>query len=326
MRLATLKDGGPDGTLILVSRDDRYVLASGICPTLQAALDTWDEVEPRLRAYWEQLESGELEAKPLDVSLLAAPLPRAYEWIDASSYLNHVRLARMARGAQLPPDLEVQPLVYQGGSGASLGAWDVFALPDPSWGLDFEAELCAVLAATPRGVSEAEASRRIRLITMANDWTYRNLVPDELSRGFGFFRSKPATAFGPFAVTPDELGPAWDGERLTGRMSCWLNGERVGRVDTAGGMHFSFPRLIATICETRDVTAGTIVGSGTVSNQERDQGVCCLAERRMLEVMETGTVETPFLRAGDVVRIAYETPEGMLPFGVIEERIEEVVS
>lgn len=325
MRLATLRDGSRDGTLVVVDRAARRMArASGVAPTLQAALDDWPRAEPRLRALATALDAGTAASEPLDVEALAAPLPRAYEWVDASSYLNHVRLVRRARGVPPPENLETEPLVYQGGSGIMLAPTAPLELPDPAWGLDFESEVCVVLGDVDRGTTATQGATAIRLVMLANDVTYRNLVSPELQKGFGFFASKPATAFGPFAVTPDELGPAWQGGRAHLRVRTTLNDQVVGDVDSGPEMHFSFPELIAFIARTRGFVAGTILGSGTVSNQDRARGVSCLVERRTIETLEAGGPKTPYLEPGDRVRIEALDAGGRSVFGAIVQRVERV--
>jgi fumarylacetoacetate (FAA) hydrolase len=322
MKLATLDDGTRDGALVVVRRDaSAYVEAVDVARTLQAALDDWDRCEPALRALADRLERGEATGKPLDPTRLRAPLPRAYEWIDGSAYVNHVVLVRKARGAEPPATLWTDPLVYQGGSGDLLDPRSDRALPDPAVGLDFEAEIVAILGDVPEGTPAADAGRHVRLLTQANDWTLRNLVPDELAKGFGFFVSKPATAFGPFAVTPDELGDAWRDGRLHLQMRVTLNGEVVGTCDAGPEMHFSFFDLLAHVTRTRSLVAGTLLGSGTVSNEDEARGISCLAERRMREVIAHGKPSTPFLKVGDLVRIEVVAPDGSTPFGTIEQRV-----
>ena len=322
MKLATLRAGGRDGTLVVVARDgSRYAVAHGIAPTLQAALDDWGRVEPKLRALADTVERGEIATQPLDVSALHAPLPRAYEWVDGSAFLNHVILVRKARGAEPPETLRTDPLVYQGGSGVLLGPTDDIVLVDAAWGLDFESEVCVVLDDTPLGTRAADAAAHVKLLMLANDVTLRSLVPSELAKGFGFFQSKPATAFSPFAITPDELGDAWQGGRVALRVRTTYNGDVVGDCDAGLEMHFSFFDLVAHICKTRAFTAGTIVGSGTVSNADRARGISCLAERRMIETIEKGKPETPFMKAGDRVTIEMRAPDGTSLFGKIEQRV-----
>jgi fumarylacetoacetate (FAA) hydrolase len=330
MKLATLRDGSRDGRLLVVRRDgEACAPAPDPWPTLQRALDDWSRAEPALRELADELDRGAHDGMPIDPLRLAAPLPRAYEWIDGSAYLNHVILVRRARGSQPPATLETDPLIYQGGSGDMLGPRDAIELRDPAWGLDYESEVCAILGDTPPGITAAQAARAIRLVMLANDCTLRNLVPDELAKGFGFFQSKPATAFSPFAVTPDELeaSGAWRDGRLHGRVRSTYNGQVIGDCDAAE-MHFSFFDLIQHVARTRRFTAGTILGSGTVSNADPSRGVSCLAERRMIEIIDTGKPVTPFMAVGDRIRIeavvAGATPlggAGGAPFGAIDQRV-----
>lgn len=298
----------------------RYLEAAHVAPTLQAALDDWPRVEPALAELSRGLRADPRRGAALAMEQLAAPLPRAYEWIDASAYLSHVIRVRKARGAEPPATLTTDPLVYQGGSGVLLAAREPLVLPDLAWGLDFEAELCAVLADTPRATANEQAGGHIRLFMLANDVTYRNLVPSELAKGFGFFCSKPATAFSPFAVTPDELGASYQDGRVFRPLSCWLNGTRMGDPD-AGEMHFSFWDLIAHITKTRAFTAGTVLGSGTVANADEARGVTCLAELRARETIEHGSPRTPFLKPGDRVRIEMHADDGTSIFGAIEQEV-----
>jgi fumarylacetoacetate (FAA) hydrolase len=324
MKLATLRDDSRDGRLAVVRRDGAALTQAGrVAPTLQAALDAWDRCEPRLRELAEDLERGRIDGDPVDPRRLHAPLPRAYEWVDGSAYLNHVRLARRARGAELPPQLETDPLVYQGGSGVLLGPTADIPLPDEGWGLDFEGEVCSILGDVPMGVQTAEAERHVRLLCLANDITYRHLVPGELAKGFGFFQSKPATAFSPFAATPDELGPAWRDGRVHLRLRVTYNGALVGDCDAGPEMHFSFLDLVQHVARTRAFTAGTILGSGTVSNQDRARGVSCLVERRMIEILESPGRQprTPFMKPGDTVEMEMLDAEGHSVFGRIAQKV-----
>jgi len=323
MKLATLRDGSRDGRLLVVRRDGEVGAPSPEAwPTLQRALDDWGAAEPALRVIDGELDRGVHDGVPIDPLRLGAPLPRAYEWIDGSAYLNHVILVRRARGAQPPPTLETDPLIYQGGSGDMLGPHDAIELHDPAWGLDYESEVCVILDDTPLGTTTADAARHVRLVMLANDCTLRNLVPDELAKGFGFFQSKPATAFSPFAVTPDELEAqgAWHGGRFHGRIRSIYNEQVIGDCDAGPEMHFSFGDLVHHIARTRRFTAGTIVGSGTVSNADPSRGVSCLAERRMIEIIETGKPATPFMSVGDRIRIEAEVA-GTSPFGAIDQRV-----
>jgi fumarylacetoacetate (FAA) hydrolase len=320
MRLATLRaTGARDGELVVVARDGRTMArAAAVAPTLQAALDDWPRLEPALRDLARRLES--VAGEPVDGAAFAAPLPRAYEWLDGSAFLSHVRLARKARGAEPPPDLLTDPLMYQGGSGVLLGPRDPLLLVDPAWGLDLEAEIGVIVGDVPLGTTPAGAEDRVRLVCLLNDVTLRNLVPAELAKGFGFVQSKPSTAFAPFAVTPDELGPAWRGGRLRLPVRCTHNGALLGECD-AGQMHFSFFDLIAHVARTRPLTAGTIIGSGTVSNEDPTRGVSCLVERRMRETLETGAARTPYLQPGDTIRIEVLDGAGASVFGAIEQTV-----
>ncbi len=322
MKLASLRDGTRDGRLLVVHPDG---LAATLAPptwaTMQAALDDWDRAQPALAAVAHELATGGLDGFPIDPTRLTAPLPRAFEWVDGSAFLNHVILVRKARGAEPPPTLATDPLVYQGGSGELLGPRQPIVLHDPAWGLDYESEVVVVLGDVPLGTTAADAGRYVRLVMLANDVTLRNLVPNELAKGFGFFQSKPATAFSPFAVTPDELGPAWQGGRAHLRVRSTYNGEVIGDCDAGPEMHFSFHDLVAHVARTRRFVAGTILGSGTVSNADRARGVSCLAERRMIETIDSGTPSTPFMKVGDTIEIEGFLPDGSSPFGVIRQTV-----
>jgi fumarylacetoacetate (FAA) hydrolase len=320
VRLATLRDGTRDGTLVVIARDGRRV-----APTLQAALDDWARAAPRLAALAAAVDGGAAGTQPLDEARLDPPLPRAYEWVDGSAFLTHVRLVRRARGAEPPPTLETDPLVYQGGSGALLGPRDPIPLPGGDPGLDLEAEVAAILGDVARGTGAAAAPGCVRLLLLANDVTLRNLVPGELAKGFGFFQSKPATAFSPFAVTPDELGDAWRDGRVHLPLRSSVIRAAGGRLDgdpDAGAMHFSFFDLIAHIARTRAFCAGTILGSGTVSNDDPARGASCLAELRARETIANGRPSTPFLAAGDRVTIDMRDAAGRDIFGRIDQMVE----
>lgn len=322
MKLATLNDGTRDGSLVVVKRDlSAWASAKDIAVSLQAALDHWSTIEPKLKARADALEQGTVKSEPYDAKQLLSPLPRAYEWVDGSAYLNHVILVRKARKAEPPATLKTDPLIYQGGSGHLLGPTEPIALRDEAWGCDFESEVVCILGDVPQGVTAQQASQCVRLICLANDVSLRNLIPDELAKGFGFFQSKPASAFSPVACTPDELGPAWRDGRVHLRLQTWLNTERVGDVDAGPQMHFSFFDLIAHIAKTRRFTAGTLLGSGTVSNEERSRGISCLAERRMIETIESGAPKTPFLKYGDRVEIEMLGADGKSLFGRIDQTV-----
>jgi fumarylacetoacetate (FAA) hydrolase len=322
MKLGTLRGSSRDGTLVVVRRDNQvFARATEAAPTLQAALDDWERTAPLLLALSARLERGEVASEMVDTTLFASPLPRAYEWVDGSAYINHIVLVRKARGAEPPATLRTDPLVYQGGSGVLLGPTEDIVLRDPAWGLDFEAEVAVILGDVPQGTTRQEAARYVRLFVLANDITLRNLIPDELAKGFGFFNSKPATAFSPFAVTPDELGPALQDGRVHLRLRSTLNGELAGDPEAGPEMHFSFFELLAHVAKTRAFTAGTILGSGTVSNADRARGVSCLAERRMIETIDQGKPTTPFMKAGDTIEIEMLDAEGHSLFGRIAQKV-----
>ncbi len=322
MKLATLREGGRDGTLVVVRRDlSAFVRASSIAPTLQAAMDDWVTTEPKLRALAAELEAGRAASEPFSAARCHAPLPRAYEWVDGSAYINHILLVRKARGAEPPATLRTDPLVYQGGSGVLLGPTEDIRLANEAWGCDFESEVCVMLGDVPQGTNAGQAEQHVRLLLLANDVTLRNLIPDELAKGFGFFQSKPATAFSPVAITPDELEGAWQGGRVHLRLRTFLNDALVGDPEAGPEMHFSFFELIAHLAKTRAYTAGTILGSGTVSNIDRERGISCLAERRTLETLDTGKPITPFLKPGDHVQIDMLNPKGESLFGRIDQRV-----
>jgi fumarylacetoacetate (FAA) hydrolase len=325
MRLGSLKEGGRDGTLVVVDQSGtkmaRASVAAPAARTMQALLDDWAGLAPRLEALAADVERGRVDTSPVELARFASPLPRAHEWVDGSAYLHHVILVRKARGAEPPETLRTDPLVYQGGSSHLLGPRDDIPLADEAWGCDFESEVVVILGDVPGGTTATEALGHIRLVTMANDVSLRNLIPPELAKGFGFFQSKPATAFGPFAVTPDELGPRFREGRLYARMKTTLNGQVVGECETGPEMHFSFGELVAHVAKTRAFGAGTLLGSGTVSNEDRARGISCLAERRMLETIERGKPETPFLKVGDRVTIEVLDDDGRSLFGRIEQTV-----
>ncbi len=324
MKLASLKQGR-DGRLVVVSRDlQRCRAVPGIAATLQAALDDWAAIAPRLAAESASLDAGGAgEAFPLAPGDVAAPLPRAHHWVDGSAYVTHVELVRRARGAELPPSFWTDPLVYQGGSDDFLGARDEAVFVSAADGIDLEAEVAVVTGDVPMGSTAADVRARgdIKLLLLVNDWTLRNLTAGELAKGFGFYQSKPATGFSPVAVTPDELGAAWDGGKVSLPLRSHVNGTLLGSPDAGVDMTFDFPRLIEHCARTRNLRAGTIVGSGTVSNADRRSGSSCLAERRMLEVLAHGKPATPFLAHGDVVRIEMLDGAGQQLFGAIEQRV-----
>ena len=322
MKLATLNDGSRDGILIVVAHDHAtFTRATAVAPTLQAALDRWEVCEPKLRALQNDLDGGRVTGEALDIKALHSPLPRAYEWVDGSAYLNHVRLVRKARNAEPPATLETDPLVYQGGSSVLLTPTQDIPVINPAWGLDFESEVGVILGDVPLGTTAAQAAPYVRLIVILNDVTLRGLIPEELAKGFGFFNGKPATAFSPFALTPDELGDAWRDGRVHLRLKPTYNDVVVGDCDAGPEMHFSFFDLIQHIAKTRAFSAGTILGSGTVSNVDRARGISCLAEIRMIETIEGGKPTTPFMKVGDTVRIEMKDADGKDLFGVIDQRV-----
>jgi fumarylacetoacetate (FAA) hydrolase len=323
VKLATLKRGGRDGRLAIVSRDlTRCQLVPGIAPTLQAALDDWDAVAPRLAERAAALEQGGgAEVMPFDPAQCAAPLPRAYHWVDGSAYVNHVELVRKARGAEMPASFWTDPLVYQGGSDDLLGARDDAPFGDTAWGIDLEAEVAVITGDVPMATTKETAPGSIRLIALVNDWSLRNLIPGELAKGFGFYQSKPATAFSPVAVTPDELGDAWRECKVHLPLLSRINGREFGRPNAGVDMTFSFAELIAHVTKTRRLGAGAIVGSGTVSNYDRSLGASCLAEKRMLEQIEHGAPRTPFLQFGDRVSIEMLDAAGRSVFGALDNRV-----
>ncbi|MFC5299956.1 fumarylacetoacetate hydrolase family protein [Azospira restricta] len=325
MKLATLKRGGRDGTLVVVDRElARCQPVPGIVRTLQAALDDWEAVAPQLAEVYAALNNGAARhAEPFDPAACHSPLPRAYQWADGSAYVNHVELVRKARGADMPPEFWTDPLMYQGGSDSFVGPRDAILARDEAWGIDFEAEVAVVTGDVAMGATPAEGRRQIRLLMLANDVSLRNLIPAELAKGFGFFQSKPATAFSPVAVTPDELGTAWDGGKLYLPLVVHLNGELFGRPNAGVDMTFDFGQLIAHVAKTRELEAGSIVGSGTVSNVDRSTGSGCLAEKRCLETIADGQPKTPFMRFGDRVRIEMFDAAGATIFGAIDQRVEK---
>jgi len=323
MKLASRKAGGRDGQLVVVdSALTRFVPVPEIAPTLQAALDHWVELEPRLREVAAALSSGKrADARPFDARNCAAPLPRAYHWADGSAYVNHVELVRKARGAQMPASFWTEPLIYQGGSDDLLGPCDDARFISEEHGIDLEAEVAVITNDVPMGVSTEDAAAHIKLIALVNDWSLRNLIPGELAKGFGFYQSKPATAFSPVAVTPDELDSAWREGKVHLPLVSQINGQPFGHPNAGVDMTFNFPQLIAHAARTRRLGAGAIIGSGTVSNLDRSKGSSCLAERRMLEQIEHGAPRTPFLKFGDRVRIEMLDANGRSIFGAIDQTV-----
>lgn len=324
MKLATLKSADRDGTLLVVSRDlSRAVRAGAIAPNLQAALDQWATLAPVLRSLADSLDRGERrDAFLLDPGTLAAPLPRAYQWLDGSAYLSHVERARKARGAEMPPELRSDPLMYQGGSAPFLGPREPIVAAEESWGVDFEAEVAVITDEVPMAINASAAADHIKLIMLVNDISLRNLIAPEIAKGFGFLQSKPPTAASPAAVTPDELGSAWDGGKVYLPLYSYLNHQPFGRPNAGEDMQFAFPALIAHAARTRPLPAGTIIGSGTVSNYNISNGFSCIVEKRLQETLESGAPTSRFLRSGDRVCIEMLDAEGRSIFGAIEQRAE----
>ena len=323
MKLATLKEGGRDGTLIVVDRAlARAVRATNVAPTLQRALDDWAKAAPKLAALSEQLADDKAPGSfELDTMALAAPLPRAYQWADGSAYVVHVELVRKARGAEMPPSFWTDPLMYQGGSDSFIGPNDEIEAGDEAWGIDFEGEIAVFVDDVPMGISPAAARKHIKLVTILNDVSLRNLIPAELNKGFGFLHGKPATAFAPVVVTPDELGDAWDGAKLNLPLLSTLNGKEFGHPNAAADLTFDFGQLIAHAAKTRHLEAGSIVGSGTVANKDATVGCSCIAERRVRETLESGKPVTPFMKFGDRIRIEMFDRSGKSIFGAIDQKV-----
>ncbi|MDH7637835.1 fumarylacetoacetate hydrolase family protein [Sphingomonas oryzagri] len=332
MKLASLK-GGRDGRLVVVSDDLHFCAdATHIAPTLQAALDDWEHAEPELRNLATDLQHEVIPMLRFREHNAASPLPRAYQWADGSAYVNHVELVRRARGAELPESFWSDPLMYQGGSDGFIAPRDPIPLADEAWGCDMEGEVAVIVGDVPQGASREEALAAIRLVCLVNDVSLRNLIPAELAKGFGFFQSKPASALSPVTVTPDALGDAWKDGKLHVPLLVHLNGEEFGKADAGVDMTFDFGTLVAHAAKTRALSAGTIVGSGTVSNRDADGGpgkpvkdgglgYSCIAEVRMIETIRDGQPSTPFLRAGDVVRIEMKDAHGHSIFGAIEQEV-----
>jgi fumarylacetoacetate (FAA) hydrolase len=334
MKLATLKDGSRDGKLVVVSRDlTRYTDASYLVRTLQAALDDWARIAPHLETLSESLESGAVPSSRFHEHEAHSPLPRAYQWADGSAYVNHVELVRKARNAEMPASFWTDPLMYQGGSDSFIAPRDSIRMADEAWGIDMEAEIAVIVDDVPMGASVAQARDAIRLVLLVNDVSLRGLIPAELGKGFGFFQSKPSSAFSPVAVTPDELGDAWDGGKVHLPLAVDLNGKPFGRANAGVDMTFDFPTLIAHAAKTRPLVAGSIIGSGTVSNKldggagkpvsAGGAGYSCIAEMRMVETIEGGQAKTPFLHFGDTVRIEMKDASGRSIFGAIEQKVEK---
>ncbi|MEO1240927.1 MAG: fumarylacetoacetate hydrolase family protein [Pseudomonadota bacterium] len=332
MKLASLKNGR-DGKLVIVSKDlTRYTDAGRVAPTLQAALDDWDAVKPGLEELAAGLESGSVPVERFHERECASPLPRSFQWADGSAYINHVELVRKARGAEVPESFYEDPLMYQGGSDSFLGPRDDIVMPtDDGWGIDMEGEIAVITGDVPMGVSADEAGDYIRLIMLVNDVSLRGLIPGELAKGFGFFQSKPSSAFTPCAVTPDALGDAWDGGAVHLPLLVRYNGEPFGQANAGKDLTFNFPQLIAHAAKSRPLCAGTIIGSGTVSNKldggpgkaitEGGDGYSCIAEIRMIETIQDGAAKTPFMKFGDTVEIKMKDKDGHSIFGSIDQKV-----
>jgi len=323
MKLATIHDGSRDGQLAVVSRDLKSAhMADAIAPTLQAALDDWAFIAPQLADLYDQLNAGQARrAFDFDPKRCMAPLPRAFQWADGAAYLNHLELARRARNAEMPESFRDDPLMVQGGSDDFLGPHDDIVLAHEEWGIDFEAEVAVITDDVPMGATPDEAHGKIRLLMLVNDVSLRNLVPAELAKGAGFLQSKPATSFSPVAVTPDELGDAWRGGKVHLPLRSTWNGHLVGQPDAGVDMAFNFPQLIAHLCKTRNARAGSIVGSGPVSNRDAALGYSCIAEQRCLETIADGAPSTPFMRFGDTIRIEMPDEKGKSIFGAIDQAL-----
>jgi len=325
MKLGSLKEGGRDGTLIVVSRDlSRGVRANGIADTLQRALEDWSNTAPRLNALYDALNDGNAEgAFDLDMTALAAPLPRAYEFVDGSAYLPHVERVRRARGAEVPESFYTDPLMYQAVSAGFYGPRDPVRVPSEDYGIDLEAEVVIVTDDVPMAATPEQAASHIQLVGLVNDVSLRNLIPNELAKGFGFLQSKPRSALSPVFVTPDELGDAWQNSKVHLALTTHINGEWFGAPEAGVDMQFDFAQLVAHAAKTRPLSAGTIVGSGTVANEDTSLGASCFAEKRTVETLETGKPITPFMSFGDTVRIEMLSRDGDSVFGAIEQRIEK---
>ena len=323
MKLASLKIGGRDGTPVIVSRDmSRMVLATSVVTSIRDAIEDWERTEPMLRALNKKLEASEVETIPYDPKTLASPLPRAFQWADGSAYLSHMRLVRKARGAEMPTNSETDPMLYQGGSDGFLGPVDPIPCVNAEWGLDFEGEIAVITDDVPMGCSPDQAKSHIKLIMLCNDISLRHVMRPELVKGFGFFQSKPASAFSPVCVTPDELGVAWTGGRINLPLITMYNGIEFGRVHAGKDLIFEFTDLITHAARTRNLAAGTIIGSGTVSNENHDEvGSNCLAEKRMIETIRNGEITTRFMAPGDTIRFEMLNSEGKSIFGAIDQTV-----
>jgi fumarylacetoacetate (FAA) hydrolase len=325
MKLASLKNGTRDGALIVVSRDlARAVSAAAIAPTLQSAIENWETAEPRLKALSDSLNAGNAaDAFAFDAAQCASPLPRAYQWLDGSAYLSHVELVRKARGADMPKSFLEDPLMYQGSSDYFTGPLDPVIVASEDWGVDLEAEIAIITDDVPMLTTPEEARKHIKLLMLLNDTSLRHIIPAELNKGFGFLNGKGVTAFSPVAVTPDELGDAWDGAKVALPLTVHVNDEKLGEPLANVDVYFDFPRLISHATATRTLGAGTVIGSGTISNHDRSRGFCCISEKRALETVEHGKALTPFFRFGDRVRVEMFDREGASIFGAIDQPVQK---
>ena len=326
MKLATLKSGhNRDGELCVVNQTlTRAIRVDHLCKTLQEAIEQWDDVKTRLDDIYQALNASPLENSfNFDANDMASPLPRAYQWVDGSAYVNHVELVRKARGAEMPADFWTDPLMYQGGSDSFIAPMDPVLASSADYGIDFEAEIAIITDDVPMGVSADNAASHIKLIMLVNDVSLRNLIPAELGKGFGFFHSKPSSSFSPIALTPDELGKHWDGGRVHLPLMSYLNGVLFGQPNAGVDMTFSFPQLIAHAAKTRNLSAGTIIGSGTVSNLDRSKGSSCIVEKRMLEILDKGEAITPYMHFGDTIRIEMLDENGKSLFGAIDQSVKQ---
>ncbi len=323
MKLASLNNGQRDGQLIVVSRDLQYFVAvPEIAPTLQAALDNWAAIYPALTEVYQSLNACQLHnQQAFNSKEVLSPLPRAYQWADGSAYVNHVELVRKARGAEMPESFWHDPLMYQGGSDAFLPPTADIPVADEAYGIDFEAEIAVITDDVAMGVAPEQAQQHIKLLMLVNDVSLRNLIPGELAKGFGFFQSKPSSSFSPVAVTPDELGDAWDGYKLHLKLHTHLNNKLFGQPNAGVDMTFDFPTLVAHAAKTRPLMAGSIIGSGTVSNYDRSAGSSCIAEQRMLEIIQQETAKTSFMKFGDRVQIEMFLEDGQSIFGAIDQQV-----
>ena len=325
MKLGSISDNSRDGCPVLVDRGLRYMIpVNNVINNWQLAIENWSEVSPKLEKIYEKLDKGLAEgASAYDGSKLAAPFPRAYQWLDGSAYVTHVELLRKARGVELPANFWLDPLMYQGGSDHFLGPCEPIKIKDINWGVDFEGELAVVVDDVPLGISENKAEQHIKLIMLVNDISLRNLIPDELNKGFGFVHGKPPSAFGPLAITPDTIGQSWKDGKVHLPLLIKLNGKKVGFANAGVDMTFSFPELVAHAAKTRRLRAGTIIGSGTISNSDQQHGYSCIAEIRMIETINEGAPHTPFLQYGDKITMEMLASDGQSIFGSLEQTVEK---